>query len=182
MHCIYCGTALPDVAAYCGKCGKARPGSQESAEGHSPVEVGPSGRGNAVSSSVVPRPSSYKWAFAYGWLFVLAAAYLLISAIVTLIAGVEATPAAVPGATRSIGLASAIGQGALFLATGLAILQRRVVAVRLVWVSTIFAGLGVVLRGLIPLDGILWLATFALAKWFSGKRPLLVKQVDIHRV
>jgi zinc-ribbon domain len=178
VHCIYCGTQLPDVAAYCSNCGKAvAPSAQSDESASSGVDI--SGQRGENARSVVrataERPhASYKWALAYGWFFILAAVYLLLSGILTLLAGFGATPLPSPGAARPIGTASAIGQGALFLATGLSIIRRRTVAIRLVWASTILGGLGVVLRGFIPLDLIAWLVTVALARWFSKKRPLLV--------
>ena len=64
-------------------------------------------------------------------------------------------------------------QGLLWLATGLAILQRRLIAIRLMWALVILAGLGVLTRGNVPLDLLIWILSVAIAKWFSTKREFL---------
>lgn len=180
MHCIYCGTRLPDVADYCSKCGKPIHLSVQSDDSTRSVEVNSCGQQKEAARSVVGATTehamaSYKWALVYGWFFVLTAVYLLVAGILTLVAGFEATPRPSLGADRPIGPVVAIGEGALFLVTGLAILKKRIVAITLVWVTTILAAFGVISRGVIPLDVITWLLTVWLARWFSKKRPLLVR-------
>jgi hypothetical protein len=53
MHCIYCGTTLPDVAAYCGKCGKARHSLQQTVENVAPFGVASSGERKVDKEIVV---------------------------------------------------------------------------------------------------------------------------------
>jgi hypothetical protein len=72
-----------------------------------------------------------------------------------------------------MGWLPAVFQGLFFLATGLAILKRRGIAVTLVWAVTVLNGLGVIVRGFVPLDVALWLAQLGIAIWFAGKKPLL---------
>jgi hypothetical protein len=179
MHCIYCGIELPDVAIYCTRCGRAvqqsSVGDGVSPQGSSPADED-GGTVQTGKTTGRERPlGSYRGAVVYGWLFVVAAVYLLVTAAITLFASLQATPLPALGASQPIGAASAIVQGALFLATGLAILKRRLVAVRLVWVSTALAGLGVLMRGIIPIDLVSWVVTLVLAMWFSKKRAFLVQ-------
>ena len=118
--------------------------------------------------------SSYKWALVYGWFTVAAAAYLLVVAVLKLLGVQDSTPPPTPFAhSPSIGTASAMFQGLLWLATGLAILQRRLIAIRLMWAVVTLAGLGVLVRGIVPLDLLIWILSVLIAKWFSTKREFL---------
>jgi tetratricopeptide (TPR) repeat protein len=118
--------------------------------------------------------SSYKWALVYGWFTVVAAAYLLVVAALKLLGIQASTPPPTPFAhSPSIGTASAMFQGLLWLATGLAILQRRLIAIRLMWAVVILSGLGVLVRGIVPLDLLIWILSVVIAKWFSTKREFL---------
>jgi hypothetical protein len=73
------------------------------------------------------------------------------------------------GHAKQMGIVSAIFQGLLWVATGLAIVQKKKVAVKLVWVVVVLSGLGVLLRGLIIGDGLFWLLELVLARWFTKK-------------
>jgi len=111
----------------------------------------------------------------YGWFYVILAAYLLLVGLVSAIGESDVTPAPTPfGAARGMGWPVALFQGILWLATGLAILRRKLIAVRLVWTVVILGALGVLFRGIIPADLVIWLLTLGLAKWFADtKRQFL---------
>ncbi|MFA5780513.1 MAG: zinc ribbon domain-containing protein [Elusimicrobiota bacterium] len=189
MICLKCKAENPDDAKFCFKCGepfekemptdeKSQEHSQQSNENCPPPGATPSGQPqqdtlNDVVAKMEYHRSSYKWALAYGWLFIAAAIYLLLSGIRTLVTGFDITPSPSLWATRKIGLVSSIGQGLLFLATGLAIVKKRIVAIKLVWIVIILDGLGVIFRGIVPLDLMTWIVSFGLAKWFSSKRSFL---------
>jgi vacuolar-type H+-ATPase subunit I/STV1 len=88
----------------------------------------------------------------------------------TLFAGQDITPPAIAfGQAKQIGLVSAMVQGFLFVATGLAILRKMKIAVKLVWVTVALSGLGVLFRGLIPTDIFVWVLSLLLARWFTKK-------------
>jgi hypothetical protein len=127
-----------------------------------------------VSSTGGPS-GSYKWAIFYGWFVIIVAAYLLLSGALTLLGGLDVTPPPHAFAKKPIGAAGALFQGLLWLATGLAILRRKLIAIRLVWAVAILAGVGVLFRGIVPFDLLTWLLTVFIAKWFSSKRPFLSK-------
>jgi hypothetical protein len=129
---------------------------------------------NLVSSAESPS-GSYKWAIAYGWFVIIAAAYLLLSGALTLLGDLDVTPPPHAFAQKPIGAAGALFQGLLWLAAGLAILRRKLIAIRLVWAVAILAGVGVLFRGIVPFDLLTWLLTVFIAKWFSSKRPFLSK-------
>lgn len=115
--------------------------------------------------------SGSRWTTVYGWVFVLAGLYLLVAGLGSLLTGQGLTPPPSPfGHSSPISALSALFQAALFAATGLAIIRRHKVAVTLVWVSVGLSGLGVLIRGLIPLDTLLWLVGLGLAIWYSKRR------------
>src|ERR1019366_2663740 len=118
----------------------------------------------------------YKWAIVYGWFVIAAAAYLLLAGALTLLIDQDATPRPSPFLhSTPMGAAAALFQGFLWLASGLAILKRKLIAIRLMWAVVILAGLGVLFRGIVPLELLVWLLSVAIAKWFSSKRPFLSK-------
>jgi hypothetical protein len=105
---------------------------------------------------------------------VAGAAVLLVRTAITLLTGVQVIPTPIPfGVGESMGWEGALPQGLLYLAAGLAVLKRRRIAVNLVWALTILSGLGVLLRGLVPIDILFWIASLWIAKWYSTKKPLL---------
>jgi hypothetical protein len=181
MFCIHCGTNLPDSAVFCIRCGKrafhsdvANPTKSQEA---TPTQIQPvaPGQQNVVPSTEGPS-SSYKWALVYGWFVIAAAAYLLLAGGLTLLGGQDVTPP--PSAfaqSKRIGAVGAMFQGLLWLATGLAILRRKLIAIRLMWAVVILAGVGVLFRGIVPLELLVWILSAAMAKWFSSKRPFLSK-------
>jgi hypothetical protein len=176
---------LPDSAGLCANCGKVPFRAEianltERQEGTiaqvqpSVQPVVPTQR-TALSSTAVPS-GSYKWAVVYGWFMIAAAAWLLLTGALTLLSHQDVIPP--PSAfarSRTIGVAGALSQGFLWAVTGLAILRRKLIAVRFMWAVVVLAGLGVLFRGIVPLDLVVWLSSFALAKWFSSKRPFLSK-------
>jgi len=119
---------------------------------------------------------TYKWALVYGWFVMAAAAYLLFAGGVSLLGRQDLTPSAAPlHSQHPMGAVGALFQGILWLAAGLAILQRKLIAIRLIWAVVILAGVGVLFRGIAPLDLLVWLLSAGMAKWFSSKRPFLSK-------
>jgi len=126
----------------------------------------------------VPAPTSsqkpsYTGALVLGWVYVAAGVVLVLAALATLTTSTDVTPAATASSTKPMGLAAAAFQGLLFLATGLAVLRRKKIAVKLVWTVTVLGAIGVVLRGLIPLDIALWVVNLGIARWFATKAPQL---------
>jgi tetratricopeptide (TPR) repeat protein len=193
LFCIYCGANLPaEYADFCSKCGSrlSDPKGDEppgNPKNRTSAETGRSSfasrllnlfkrqdRPDAELAGEQRTRGSYKWALVYGWFMVAAAAYLLVVAALKLLGVQDSMP---PPSTfahsQSIGTASAMFQGLLWLATGLAILQRRLIAIRLMWAVVILAGLGVLIRGIVPLDLLMWILSVAVAKWFSTKREFL---------
>ena len=123
-----------------------------------------------------------KWETAYGWLFAVAGAYLLVAGLATFFAGEKAASIGLSvGNAKPIGIAAALIQGLLFGSTGLAIIQRHKIAIALIWATVIFSGVGVFLRGLSPLDILLWLASLGLAIGYSNKKRL-APNPDVTRV
>jgi hypothetical protein len=123
-----------------------------------------------------------KWETAYGWLFAVAGAYLLVAGLATFFAGEKAASIGLSvGNAKPIGIAAALIQGLLFGSTGLAIIQRHKIAIVLIWATVIFSGVGVFLRGLSPLDILLWLASLGLAIGYSNKKRL-APNPDVTRV
>jgi ankyrin repeat protein len=103
--------------------------------------------------------SDFKGATAYGWLFIIAGSGSLIISVSS-----TALTAFAAGAFIS---------GLLCIATGIAILQTQKIAVTLIWVTVVLSGIGVIVRRLVPIDILLWLANLALALWYTNKRRLL---------
>jgi hypothetical protein len=140
------------------------------------------------------RGPGYKWATAYGLLFVFAGFYLLGAGLITLIgenqlgtarpanifervyekenAGRLAIERRKADEERFMRGGSAVFQALLFGATGVAILQMSKVAVALIWVTVVLSGFGVLFRGVTPLDLLLWLVGLGLAIWYTNKRKL----------
>jgi hypothetical protein len=111
----------------------------------------------------------------YGWFFILAGVFLVATGLVNLLTGQNVTPPATPfgNVKEPIGIVSSLAQGLLFLAAGFAIVRRKKIAVMLVWAVTALSGLGVLFRGLIPLDILVWLLGLGLAIWYAKKAPFL---------
>lgn len=123
---------------------------------------------NVPEMTVAPRAKGNKLVIGFGWLFVAAAVYLLVAGLIA----ASGTPEALPhpssfGSNQPITILSALVQAALFGATGWAILLEKNFAVKLVWTTTILAGIGVILRGIVPLDLLVWLVTLGLAIWYA---------------
>jgi zinc-ribbon domain len=170
MFCVKCGAENPADAEFCHRCGKQlfTPQSEPS---NQPVRTP-----DTLSNPSKPAPG-HKWKDAYGWLFLLFGLYLLSTALMSLIGGHQLTPAAWPfGKAKPIGVGSALFQALLFSATGLEVIRGKKVAVPLVWATVVLSGLGVLLRGMIPLDMLLWLASVGLAIWYSKKWPRLANR------
>jgi hypothetical protein len=62
-----------------------------------------------------------------------------------------------------------------FGAAGLATIRRKKIAVTLLWVSIALSTLGILLRGLIPMDILLWMGGLGLAIWYTRKASPLLK-------
>jgi hypothetical protein len=174
MFCTKCGIENPADAQFCYKCGRPLFAPQPEPE-NQPTTNAETMPTTFVSNSSKPA-SGYKWATAYGWLFVLAALSLWIVGLRTFSGGKELTPAASPfGNARVMGGGAALFQALLFGATGLAIIRRKKIAVTLLWVSIALSALGILLRGLIPLDILLWMGGLGLAIWYTRKASPLLK-------
>lgn len=119
-------------------------------------------------------PVSYRATTVFGWFVMACAAYLLITGLLSAFSPNDITPPPYWGA-RQMGAAGALFQGLLWAATGLAILQRRKIAIKLLWVITILYGFGILFRGLIPLEILLWIIWLLITIWFS-KKKILVKE------
>lgn len=118
--------------------------------------------------------SSYKGATVYGWVLMLTGLFLLFSGLANLLISQNVTPPSTRfGNSRPISIIFSIAQGLLFVATGIAIIRKKRIAVTLVWTGTGLSGLGLFLNSLIPLDLFLWLLSLGLAIWYSKKTPLL---------
>jgi hypothetical protein len=171
MFCIKCGVKNPDEGTFCYKCGHAlfapEQGSSES-QSISPATTFPTETVPALQPKSVLQ--NQKWVAAYGWFFIAAGLYLITTGLITLFASQDVTPSPIAfGQAKRIGLFSAMFQGFLFVATGLAILRKMKIAVRLVWVTVGLSGLGVIFRGLIPMDIFVWVLGLLLANWFTKK-------------
>jgi hypothetical protein len=177
MFCTKCGAEVLVDAEFCQKCGRplvaARPESP-----NQPPRIADTAA--ASTSNATKSASVYKWASAFGWLFVLAGLYLWIIALMTFSTGKELTHAALPsGSAKSIGVGAGLIQALVFGATGLTIIRRKKIAATLIWVSVALSGLGVLARGLVPLDIFLWIAVLGLTVWYKKKAPLLLKAAEL---
>jgi hypothetical protein len=111
----------------------------------------------------------------YGWSFIALGLYLLLTGAVTLLTRQDATLPGTPfGHAKQTGIVAAIFQGLLWVAAGLAIVQKKKSAVKLVWAVLVLSGLGVLLRGLIIGDAMLWLLELFTTIWFMKKTPFLI--------
>lgn len=165
MFCIKCGAQNPNEADFCHKCGRGLFKS----ESKSPEIVAATSVQPAIPESAPPpsEPASkhptavfgFKGATAYGWLFIIAGlGSLIISASSTALTAFAA---------------GAFINGLLCIATGIAILRTQKVAVTLIWVNVVLCGIGVLVRRLVPIDILLWLANLGLALWYTRKCRLL---------
>jgi hypothetical protein len=183
MYCIYCGNNLTDSAVFCTECGKRAFQSDVA----NPTKTW-EGTATAVRPTVQPvtygqqspvsstegQSGKYSWALVYGWCVVAAAVYLLLTGALTLLGGQDLSPSSAPSHSQHpMGAVAALFQGLPWLASGIAILRRKLSAIRLVWAVVILAGVGVLFRGVAPLDLLIWILSAGMAKWFSSKRPLL---------
>lgn len=167
MFCTKCGVENPDDAAYCHKCGTPS-FSQSKTEAAKPVEP------PTPQTSPPKTRSDYKWATVYGWTFILAGLFLMAVGFISLAASQDLTPRPYAfGNDKPIGIVSSLAQGLLFTAAGLAIIRRKTIAVTLVWVVTALSGMGVLFRGVIPLDVAVWLLQLLLAIWYAKKKSFL---------
>jgi hypothetical protein len=175
MFCVKCGAENPDGAEFCHNCGRkiysptrvttevrAEEPTPEKGVGFTPL-IGP-------PPSVPPVRSGYEWAMVYGWALILAGLYLVSAGLLSVLTDQAVTPSATQfGNFKPMGIASSLVQGLLFVAAGLAIVRREKVAVVLVWINIGVSGLGVLLRGLIPMDLFVWMAGLGLAIWYTTK-------------
>jgi zinc-ribbon domain len=175
MFCTKCGAENPADAEFCYKCGRPLIAPQPEPAIHSAANSDT--MPPAHLSSPLRLASGYKSATAYGWLFVLAGFYLWVTGVMTLGGGQQLTPAASPfGNARAMGAGATLSQALLFGMTGFALIRRSKIRTALVWASTALSGLGVLLRGFIPLDILLWLAGLSLAIWYTKRLPLPVTE------
>lgn len=167
MFCVKCGAENPDDAAYCHKCG-ARSFSSLKTETAKSIET------PAPQSGPPKTLSEYKWATVYGWTLILAGLLFMVAGFISLTARRDMTlPPTAFGNAEPIGIAPSLAQGLLFTAAGLAIIRRKKIAVTLVWVVTVLAGLGTLFRGFTPVDLALWLLQLWLATWYAKKKSFL---------
>jgi TonB family protein len=175
MLCTKCGAENPVDAEFCCKCGSPLVTDQPKA-----VNLPAPGVSATAADSVQRSPKSaptHRWAAAYGWFFVLTGLYLWVAGITTFFGGREFAISAEPfGGARPIGIGASLFQALLFGATGLAIIRRKKIAVVLVWVTVALSGLGVLLRGFIPIEMLLWMAVLGPAIWYTKKEPPLAEK------
>jgi Ankyrin repeats (3 copies) len=148
MVCDTCGKDNPANRKTCWSCGEVLAAGLSTPPSPARLNSGPS---KAVTI--------------YGCLYIVAAAILLMVAIVGMNTG------------RTTSLTSALTaffQAVLFGVTGWSILKGHRWAVNLVWVTTVLGAIGVLFRGLVPLDLFLWLTSLGLAIWYTRKRRSLV--------
>jgi hypothetical protein len=202
MFCTNCGVQNPDGAQFCRKCGRAMFPPDET------TAVTRSGSTATAGSSSLPASGAQSaglatrrgWVVAYGWLLIVAAGLLFIIA-VSQWGALEPPKSYDPGSIlfRS-GLAPPLAeqqaeyerqqrliiaellQGLLFAAAGIAILiGRRKTALRLVWTSAVLGALGVVVRGITPLETLLWTGSLGLAIWYTRTQRLLPVEASGNR-
>lgn len=154
MVCNACGKDNPVNRKTCWNCGEALAAGFSRPPSPARLNSGPS---KAVTI--------------YGYLFIVAAAILLIVAILEMNSG---------GTHSPIVALTAFFQAALFGVTGWSILAGHRWAVKLVWVTTVLGAIGVLFRGLVPLDLLLWLASLGLAIWYTRKRRSSVRPHEVN--
>jgi hypothetical protein len=150
MFCNKCGVENPTDAEFCYKCGKPLLTHPSQPEAQPPTTDT-----FAATADSAPSPSksssAQKWATAYGWLFVLAALYSWVVGLMALVAGQEGSPIA----DSKLSASGALLQALLFGVTGQAIIRNKKIAVVLLWATVALSGLGILFRGLTPLDTVL---------------------------
>jgi hypothetical protein len=186
MFCVKCGAENPSDGRFCFSCGDllfvGPPPPLGAGGGNVKAPPTPASReelpGKSKEGSKLTTPEQHlffvhaedgpnKWVTAYGWLFVVAAVYLLVAGLVSVFT-VQATPPAYPfGSAKPISVFAALFQAGLFGVTGWAILRKRRFAIGLVWAGTSLAAIGAIFRGLILLDVLVWLVSLGLAIWYT---------------
>jgi hypothetical protein len=109
------------------------------------------------------------WATVYGWYFVLAGLVCWVMGVLAYVG----RPVVHPQLHNTSAL---LFQALLFGVTGLTIIRNKRIAVMLVWVTMATSGIGVLFRGLTPLDMVLWAASLGLAIWYTKKGPSLAEK------
>ena len=148
MVCDTCGKDNPTNTKSCWNCGEALAGELPSTSNPARLNSSP---GKVVTL--------------YGYLYIVASAILLTVALL------EKNSGGTRNATVTL---TAFFQAGLFGVTGWSILTGHRWALTLVWVATVLGAIGVLFRGLIPLDLLLWLTSLGLAVWYTRKWRLLV--------
>ncbi len=169
MKCPHCQLENPPSALRCG-CGHEFRSATVTGS-----SVSPEGAGTSLLTPWYwpeASPATYKSALVFGWMLVACAAVYVGIAVFIYLHTSEADLAK-DAALEPWGLMVGwVAWGLFTLATGLAILRRRMIAVRLVWWWIIVSGFGVVGR-LSPLEILGRVAFLWVAKWYSTKKPLL---------
>lgn len=153
MVCNTCGKDNPANRKTCWNCGGALAGGLPTTPKPARLNSGP---GKAV--------------MIYGYLYVVASAILLIGAVLEMNSG---------GARAATVALTAFFQAVLFGVTGRSILTGHRWAVALVWVATVLGAIGVLFRGLVPLDLLLWLTSLGLAVWYTKKTRSIARRQEI---
>lgn len=111
---------------------------------------------------------------AYGLFYIVAAIYLAFSGFMSLFTG-QPLHVGRPhnGTPTPTEISIVVFQAWFFALTGIMILRAKMIAVPLVWTTVGLSGVGVLFRGLTPLDLILWLAWAGLAAWYTKKKSQL---------
>lgn len=157
MSCRYCGASNPEDATYCSACAKRIPTD--------PVPIRPSEHEPTEERLTLPR--GHRWIIAYGWLALVTGLYLLFTAGLSLVTDSTLTP---PPGVRSqtpIVPVSGLIQGLLFAVNGVAVIRRSRHAYKLTRVVTILAAFGVLFRGLVPVDIVVWLLQLGVTIWLG---------------
>jgi hypothetical protein len=153
MFCTKCGSQNPDDADFCFKCGKPliKAEEQDVSQGSTKVETVCTTPGT-LKPQFQSAAALNKWVIAYGWLFIAAGLVLICIGITQ---------------KNTYRLVAHFFQTWLFCTTGVAILLRKKIAPALVWITVALSALGVLFRGVTPLEILLWSANLALAIWYS---------------
>ena len=180
IKCPECKHKVSDRALSCPSCGlpltpSAEPAQEVSAAAEPVEQIQPPAVFESEPVAVEPSPPSYSFAQIYACLCFVGCFFAVYFGVVATVHIARTGDWLNNTSTqRSSGLLVAvILMFALWLATGVSILRRKRRAIWLSYCGAVVAGIGILARGIIPLDIILAIPTFAIIPYLRKRSETL---------